>query len=192
MEVRIKTDLSTEPVSSAEAKLWCKVTGTAEDSIFAILVPAARKALEKYTASSFGQKTIYATWDEMPEDNEIILPYGPIISVDKIYKIDSEGTESELTLNSDYWISGDNEATITIGQSWSTGYVTKMAYRIEYTAGYGHANTETLPTDLKLAIMKQVATDYMLRENIAVGTISSTLDNESKKLAAPYRRKLWF
>ncbi len=85
LQVRIKTDMTSEPVTSTEAKLFCKVTGTAEDSIFTILIGAARRALEKYTSCSFGQKTIYATWVEKPEDNVLALPYGPFISVDKVY-----------------------------------------------------------------------------------------------------------
>jgi hypothetical protein len=62
--------------------------------------------------------------------------------------------------------------------------------RIEYTAGYGHTNTETLPAGLKQAILKQIATDYDMREDL--GTSLSVLDNYSKKLASPYRKKLWF
>jgi hypothetical protein len=71
LQVRIKTDLTTEPVTSAEAKLFCKVVGTTEDSVFTILITSARQELEKYTASSFAEKTIHATWIKMPEDNEL-------------------------------------------------------------------------------------------------------------------------
>jgi len=35
-----------------------------------------------------------------------------------------------------------------------------------------------------------VATDYELRENITTGGLT-VLSNESKVLAAPYRKKLW-
>jgi len=189
LQVRVKTDLLTEPVTSAEAKLWCKVTGTADDSIFTLLIPAARKALEKYTSSSFAEKTIHATWIERPEDDIFELPYGPIISVDKVYLIDEEGTEEEITITDDYYVYGDQDATVKLVKYWSTGITSASSVRIEYKAGYGHTNTETLPTDLKIAILKLIAKSYQFRGD-EIG--AAVLDSEIKKEAAPYRRSLWF
>jgi uncharacterized phiE125 gp8 family phage protein len=189
LQVRVKTDLSTEPVTSAEAKLFAKIPGTTEDSLVTIFISAARQALEKYTASSFAEKTLHATWIKLPDDNELELPYGPVIAVSKVYKIDEEGTETELTLNTDYHIYGDQDIIVKIESFWSTGIQLDYSIRVEYTAGYGHANTETLPAPLKEAIMKQVATDYEFREDVGPETI---LCNESKKRAAPYRKHVWF
>ena len=190
LQTRVITDIVTEPVSVAEAKLYCKVQDTADDALFPVLITSARRMLEKYTMTSFAQKTLHATWVETPKDNVIELPYGPIISVDKIYRIDEEGTEEELVLNSDYYVMGDQDAIIKITSYWSSGMVYVNSIRVEYKAGYGNAATETLPQELKLAILKQVATDYELRENIVQG-ITTVLSNESKILAAPYRKKLW-
>ena len=190
LQTRVITDIVTEPVSVAEAKLYCKVQDMADDALFPVLITSARRMLEKYTMTSFAQKTLHATWVETPKDNVIELPYGPIISVDKIYRIDEEGTEEELVLNSDYYVLGDQDAIIKITSYWSSGMVYVNSIRVEYKAGYGNAATETLPQELKLAILKQVATDYELRENIVQG-ITTVLSNESKILAAPYRKKLW-
>jgi len=189
LQVRIKTDLTTEPVTSTEAKLFCKVSGTAEDDLFTILIKSARQAMEEYTQSSFAEKTIHAFWLTMPEDYLFELPYGPVISVDKVYWIDEEGTEEEATLNSDYWVYGDQDAVVKLSTYWTSGLKTTNSVRIEYKAGYGHANTETLPAALKHAILKQIATDYEMREDIGQGGV---LTNASKKLASPYRKKLWF
>ena len=192
LQVRVKTDLTVEPVSSTEAKLFCKVTGSTEDTLFTILIKTARQALEEYTQSSFAEKTIYATWVTMPEDYLFELPYGPVISVDKVYWIDEEGTEEQAVLNSDYWVYGDQDAIVKLSQYWTSGLKSTSTVRIEYTAGYGHTNTEVLPAPLKLAIMKVIATQYEMREDLAEGSITSELDNSHKKLAAPYRKKLWF
>jgi len=192
LQVRIKTDLSTEPVTATEAKNFCKVTTTADNDLFTILIKAARRSLEQFTSSSFAEKTIHATWIKMPEDNELELPYGPIISVDAVYWIDSEGTETEATLNTDYWVLGDQDLVVKVSNRWSSGWVsTDQSVRVEYTAGYGDTLTQTLPEELKLAIMKQIATDYEMREDVAPGGVT-VLSNESKRLAAPYRKKLWF
>jgi len=191
LQVRIKTDLSTEPVSSTEAKLFCKVTGSTEDALFVILIKSAREALEKYTSSSFGEKTIHTTWLHMPTDQLLEIPYGPIISVDAVYRIDEEGTETALVLNTDYWVYGDQDAVIKVSTLWLSGLKATASLRVEYTAGYGHENTETLPSALKQAILKQIVTDYEMREDISTegGTV---LSNGSKKLASNYRKKLWF
>lgn len=190
LQTRIITDIVIEPVSVAEAKLYCKVQDTADDTLFSTLITSARRMLEKYTSCSFAEKTIHATWVEVPKQNYVELPYGPIIAIDKIYRIDHEGTEEELTLNSDYFVMGDQDAIIKITSYWSSGMVYVNSIRVEYKAGYGNAATEDLPEELKLAILKQVATDYELRENIVAG-VTTVLSNESKVLAGPYRKKLW-
>ena len=190
LQTRVITDIVTEPVSVAEAKLYCKVQDSADDTLWPILITSARRMLEKYTMTSFAEKTLHATWVEVPRTNYVELPYGPVISIDHIYRIDHEGTEEELVLNSDYYVMGDQDAIIKITSYWSSGKVYVNSIRAEYKAGYGNTATEVLPAELKLAILKQVATDYELRENIVQG-ITTVLSNESKILAAPYRKKLW-
>ncbi len=191
LQTRIYTDITEEPISLSEAKLFCKVTGTEEDELFAILITSARQALEQYTQCSFASKKIHATWVESTEDDTYELPYGPIISVDAVYRIDYEGTEETMTLNSDYYVFGDQDAIVKVSRHWSSGMISTSSVRIEYTAGYGGTGVETLPYPLKLALLKQVATDYELRENIAPGGFQ-ILSNESKELAKPYRKKVWF
>jgi len=190
LQTRVITDIVTEPVSVAEAKLYCKVQDSADDTLWPILITSARRMLEKYTMTSFAEKTLHATWVEVPRTNYVELPYGPVISIDHIYRIDHEGNEEELVLNSDYYVMGDQDAIIKITSYWSSGMVYVNSIRVEYKAGYGNAATEDLPEELKLAILKQVATDYELRENITTGGLT-VLSNESKVLAAPYRKKLW-
>ena len=191
LQVRIVTDMTAEPVELSEVKNFCKVTGTQDDALITLLTTSARKALEKYTSSSFGGKTIHAYWQQIPGDWIVELPYGPIISVDAIYKIDEQGTEEALTLNTDYYVIGDQDFKIKLEQFWSTGYTVSRSLRVEYTAGYGNSATEPLPDELRMAIMKQVSTDYNFRDNIQDAG-STALANNAKSLAAPYRKKVWF
>ena len=186
LQTRVITDIVTEPVSLTEAKTYCRVTGTQDDDLLESLIKSSRQALEKYTASSFAEKTLHVTWVESPGEMEI--PYGPVISIDAVYRIDEEGEETELELNSDFYVLGDQDAIIKLVKHYYSGVAFTSSVRVEYKAGYGNAATETLPEPLKVAILKQIATDYELRENIGVGT---TLSNESKALAAPYRKRLW-
>ena len=190
LQVRTYSDLATEPVTATEAKLFCKVTGATEDDLFTILIKAARQSLEKYTGRSFGSKTLHAFWLQYPSDYLFELPYGPVSSVDHVYYIDEEGTEEEAVLNEDYWVYGDTEAVVKMTQYWSTGLKKTNSVRIEYTAGYGTTGCDTLPSALKLAILKEIESQYVYREN--VGASSGELCNSSKNLARPYRSKIWF
>lgn len=191
LQTRIVTDISVEPVTLSEAKDWLKVTGSADDDLITMLITVARKAMEKYTASTFAQKTIHTTWVEIPDNWVLNLAHGPHISVDYVYLIDEEGTETAKTLNSDYYVYGDQDLIIALSKVWTTSQSLQYSARVEYKAGYGATATEPLPDELKLAILKQIATDYDMRENIAEGTFG-VLNNSSKSLAAPYRRSLWF
>ena len=193
LQIRVYTDLTTEPVSSTEAKTFCYVSGTQDDTLFTILIKSARQSLERYTSSSFGSKVIHATWIDPPDDDELELPYGPHISVDAVYRIDNEGTETLLTVNSDYWVYGDQDFVLKVNKYWSsTGSAAQQSIRVEYTAGYGGSGVDTLPEPLKLAILKEIATQYELRENINIEGGSTELSNEARRLAAPYRKRIWF
>jgi len=57
---------------------------------------------------------------------------------------------------------------------------------IEYVAGY-----TSLPSDLKIAIMKQVAIDFQYRESTIEGSVTE-LSNSAKKTANTYRRILMY
>ena len=162
MNVKVKKDLIVEPVSIEEAKLFCKVTGNDEDSLFVIWTSAARQALENYTQSSFGEKTILAIWND--GSTVLNLPYGPVISINKVSWLNDDGTETDLDINKDYWV---YDESIKVSTMWSSGVRQYKAVIVEYLAGYD--NTEVLPAALKLAILKQIATEYEMREDIAEG-----------------------
>lgn len=190
LQVRIFLD-SAESIELEEAKNFCKVTGTADDSLLMALITSAREALEQYTASTFDQKTIYATWIEIPDSWSLELPYGPVISVDRVYSITDEGIETLLTVNADYYVYGDTDAIVKVSQFWSTGERVKRSIRVEYKAGYGNVLTGALPESLRLAMLKEIATQYKFRDDISeVGV--TLLSNSSKAMAAPYRKQLWW
>lgn len=187
--VRIKTDVSTEPVSAAEAKLFCKVTGTSEDALFPLFIRAARESIERFTNTSLAQKTLIAEWDKLPRDGIITLPYGPISSTALVVKtIDEESVEDTLTLNSEYYVMGLPWPKLRIGSIWSTR---STRLQIEYVAGYGATGCPVLPAQLKVAIMKEILSQYDIRENLNVNNVGGELSNSARVLAAPYIKEIW-
>ena len=173
MEVKVKTDVTAEPLSLGVIKNYLKFDDTNIDEVALIntMVKAAREACEKYTGLSFAEKTLYAYFT--PDDlNDMIidLPYGPIKSRSDISMkwIDQEGTETSMTVNTDFWIRGLNNTEIEVSTVWTTVGVsnTTCDYRAEYICGYGISGyTEALPSGLLLAMAKQVAEWFENRED---------------------------
>ena len=67
MEIRIKTDLTTEPVSTDEAKQFIKFaydTVTDEVDLLEQLIKAVRTYIERSTGLTFSEKTIEANFSD--------------------------------------------------------------------------------------------------------------------------------
>ena len=184
-EVWVSTDVTSEPVSSAEAKLFAKIPSTADDTVVTYLTKAAREAVEQYTGCSLASKTLVAQWDELPEDNVIELPFGPVSSVTSVVVVDEDGTETALTTADDEYYD--------LGGIWKKLQINDVVLDMErlkvtYVAGYGATGCPTLPSALKTAVLKEMATQYEFRENINVGNLVTRMTNSWEKLAMPHRR----
>lgn len=141
MYVKIITDLSTEPVSLADAKLWMRIVDyTSDDALITSVIKSSRILLEQYTGLSFGTKTIETTFDITKESE---LPYGPVQSVTSVYRRDDESW-TLMTANSDYWLINDTLKVAYPG-----------LYKVTYQAGY-----TTLPEGLKTDIKVITAWQY--------------------------------
>jgi uncharacterized phiE125 gp8 family phage protein len=174
LDVQIKTDLATEPVTLLEAKTYLNVDYSSWDTLITTLISSARTKLERYTGCTFATKTLVSTFQQVSDN--IDIPYGPIQSITHIKSIDESGTKTTLTAGTDYVITGNTYKNVRF-------FGISTPIEIEYVAGY-----TSLPADLKVAIMKQVGMDFEYRENIIeVGSITE-LSNGAKQFAKSYRR----
>jgi len=189
--VWVKTDVSTEAVSATEAKLFCKVTGSGDDTIFTMLIKQARENMEMYCGVSLAEKTLVCEWDRLPKNNIIDLPYGPVKSITSVTIVyeDTDTADEVLVANEDYYLSKMPWPQIRVATASASGRAT---LQVEYVVGYGATGCPPLPYQLKIAMLEEILTQYDNRENINVVNITSNLSNESKVIAAPYRRNLWF
>lgn len=190
--VWIKTDVATEPISLDEAKLFCKVTGTGDDTLFTMLIKAAREEYENYCGVSLAEKTLIAEWDKIPDNGIIQLPYGPVKSITAVTLKYEDSTEADetLDLNDDYYVTKTpwSEIRIAYLSAW-----TRTRLRVEYVVGYGATGCPALPYQLKIAMLKDILTQYDMRENINIGNVvTSVMSNAGKMIAHPYKRTLWF
>lgn len=189
--VWVTTDVVTEPVSSAEAKLFCKVTGTGDDTLFTMLIKQARETLEQKCNISLGEKTYTAEWDKVPKTGIIELPYGPVKSITSVTLKYEDSTEADetLDLNDDYFVTKTPWSELRI--SYLSVYA-RARVRVVYVVGYGATGCPPLPYPLKIAILKEILAQYYFREGLAGDDMINALRQESRELANPYSRNLWF
>lgn len=188
MQVNVKliTDMTTEPITLAEAKRHLRIdeSYTDEDDDILDWIKSARLKAEKHTGRSLGTKTLELISDKFPAVDYIEIPKGPVQSVTSIIYTDKE--EAEHTFGSDNYVTNLDIVTPIIklkhGKSWpsDTLYPTG-AIRIRYVAGY-----TVIPSDIKSAIKLEVGDFYINRENVTEKQQYEIL-NSSKKLLNSYR-----
>jgi uncharacterized phiE125 gp8 family phage protein len=187
-KVWIKTDATVEPVTVTEAKLFCKVSGTGDDVLFPILIKQAREEIENFTGRSLAEKTYYAEYDYIKNNEFFRLPMSPIKSVTSVKTVDELAAITTLTLNTEYYLIGSPWTELRVAGIYSTR---RPHLLIEFVAGYGASGMPVLPAALKTAILKRVLTHYDNREDIAVEKGTVIMPNNGFDLALPYKDDLW-
>lgn len=138
----LNPDNNPEAVSLSEAKAYCRVTTDTENTLFELLIKQAREAIEVATGLSLMSKSVTVWFSNF--DGKFQLPFGPVNSITSIT------TEAGTALTeAEYNLVGLQFPTLT-----RPIYGNMMAI---YTTGY---STQTLPADLKVAILDQVSYDY--------------------------------
>lgn len=168
-QVEVIDDLVSEPVTLQEAKDYMRISSDAEDDLIEELITSARERMEKYTGLSLGEKTLRTYWFYFHVPTEI--PYGPVTDI--ISVVDDNDVELEYTARG---------LQYKVLEAYST-----QGVLIEYQAGFA-----VVPKGLKLAILKQVSTDYENRENYVVGEMAYELSSDAKRQAQPYCRNTIF
>lgn len=190
MDLRIKTDVDSEILAAANVAQYLKYedSATAELALIDDMIIEVRAYFEKVTGLSFIEKTYQVLFKH--DDKPYILPVSPVISVESVKTVDIEGTEDTLTLNSDYYKRGLYKIEIitdasSIANPFRT-FAGKYDLLVEFKAGYGHSDTETLPGDLLGAIKKQVKQWYDNRDDFyelkILGSINKVLSRYQVRL----------
>ena len=130
----------TEPVTLAEAKLYCRVSTSVDDNQISLMIKQAREAIEVGTGLSLIPKTAVVWFTNF--NGSFNLPYGPVNSFTSL--IDENG---DTIIAADYTLVG--------GKFPQLQRPTFRNLKATYTVGY-----TTIPNDLKIAILDQVSYDY--------------------------------
>ena len=182
MNIRIKTDLEAEPLTLAVMSQFLKYEDnqTAENTLISSMISSVRTILEQRTGLVFAAKTFEVHFD--PSDYPFVIPVYPIISVDSMVAIDYQGTETDLTLNTDYYKTGMYEIDLIINSLLNYNPETldddkyHDRYKVTVKAGFGHDDTETLPVALLNAMQSQVFQWYQNRDDFHEGNVLGLID----------------
>jgi uncharacterized phiE125 gp8 family phage protein len=184
MGLKLITGPTTEPVTTAEAKLHLKIetADTADDTLIANLIAAAREWSEQYTRRAFISQTWELGMDEFEE--EILLEKTPVSSVTSIKYYDTAGAEQTLATTV-YGLSQHEEPNfiyLKYLQIWPTIRGQEDDIKIRFVAGY-----TTVPASVKAAILLIVGHLYENREDVVVGRQVNDLPKGARYLLDPYR-----
>ena len=171
------TDATSEPITTAEAKLHLRVDSSAEDTYIDSLVKAARVYCEKYTNRSFINTTWELQIDEFPASDldSILLLNSPVSSITSLKYIDDDGNEQTWS-SANYQLDETREPARlmpVVDVSYpSTQSDTFKAVQVRYVAGYG-ATASSVPEGLRSAMLLLIGHMYDVRIMTQVGSYST-------------------
>lgn len=166
--IKITTKPAPEPIEIEFVKAilhWVDTDANLE-AVINEYITAAREEIEKQANLSLVPKS-YSQWiyPENLQDKAINLMYPPHHSVDKVVRIDSEGNETELMLNSGYNLEKGKQYRITFDR---VGF-----HKVDFMSGYGSDYGQDLPSLLKVAIAEQVG--QWFEGDVEVGILSDAV-----------------
>jgi uncharacterized phiE125 gp8 family phage protein len=153
----------TEPVTLADARLQCRVTDTAEDSLITSYITAARQYCEHYTQRAIGSQTLELALDEFP-DGAIELPMSPATSITSLKYINEAGVETTLS-GSAYTLDDYSHLSWAIrayGTEWPTTQAVANAVKVRYVAG-----AALVPGPVRSAMLLTIAHLFENRASVA-------------------------
>jgi uncharacterized phiE125 gp8 family phage protein len=157
----------TEPLTLQEAKEWLIVGHSQDDVIIRRLITAVRLMCESRTKRQFIACTVLVTANIV---EPFYLPRLPVVSVESV-TIRNPDTNIYDPVDTDkYYEDGE---TVVIKE-----YTAYNRYQVNYTAGY-----ESLPEDLKQAMLHELAYRYENRGNL---NVKSGLHETTVQMLTPY------
>lgn len=185
------TEPSTEPITSAEAKLWLKIDSTDDDAIITSLIASARAVFESMTGRALIDTTYRAEWDQVPAvgsyvgaavSRQLELPRAPFKSsspVSWVKYLDTAGSLTTISA-SDYTVetgrSPDYFPRLRLKEAadWPDLGDYPAALSCQFIAGYG-SSANAVPEEIKTCLKLLVAHFYQNRAPVNIGNIVNEL-----------------
>lgn len=163
----VKTAPTDEPITPEELRQWMREHRSEGDAELTGLIQAAREQLEIETRRAY-MKTVYTLKLKRFWTGVLELPRPPLLSVDEIRYVDSDGnsqTTSVFSTETRWRSSPFGAVFLAKDQEWPSveGAAHVLEVEIDFTAGYSSGNTAAQRTALPwrfLAALRQLAVHY--------------------------------
>jgi len=190
--LKLITGPATELLTTAEAKLHLKVSGSSEDTYIDSLIVTARTMIEQYTSRALITQTWDQYYDTLPNTQDFVqLHRGPVQSITsfKYFLNDTESTLDSANYNLDD-ASIFPRVYLDDDETWPSLDVRRNAVTIRFVAGYGD-NVSDVPEPFIHACRMLVGWMYQKREdNVSRSPFkTAALPQGVAYLLNPYR--LW-
>jgi len=159
-------------VTTADAKIYARVDFSEDDDLIEALVESATHWVQKKLNRCLINQTVVAEWDSV--GYEVPLPYVPVSSITEVVVVNDEGSETELTLNSGYYLRNEMLKVSTA-----------LGLKVTYVSGYGTASTD-VPKPIVTAIKRLVLALYDRRDDEVQETNIEQLELNLMALISPY------
>lgn len=173
MTNRLITPPAARPVSMADARLAARADGTELDTQIQVWIDGIAEYAEQYTSRAIITQSRRVTLDSFPD--AIQLDYAPIIAVQSVTYLDSDGV-SQVLSPADYLLDNVSEPGYVVpayGTTWPDTYAQINAVAVNYTCGYGADDTYT-PAAFKNFILAKLAEQFDPAVRGEKGTIQSS------------------
>jgi uncharacterized phiE125 gp8 family phage protein len=179
-------------VDLARAKAHLRVDFDEEDALIGAYLSAAIGAVEKASQRILTERELVFRADTLGGDARgLSLPHGPVVSVEGIDIIGSDGVAETLTVaGGDFRVvAGDPYILLPpLDGSWPGTADQPGAVSVRYTAGYGGSAGDA-PGELDAAVLLMVGHLYLNRE-AARASASEEIPMGVQTLCWPFRRML--
>lgn len=161
MNLRVITAPTEEPVSTETAKLFLRVDASAEDTLIASLIKAAREKGEELSRRAFVTQTLEMIVDDFPPNYALKVARPRLQSVTSVTYYDEDNNSAVWT---DYVVNARSEpGTIIFDSLPSVALMESGGVVVRFVAGYGAASA--VPERIKNLILSLVAYWYENRES---------------------------
>ena len=178
MGLTLSSAPAVEPVTATEAKAHNRIDTSADDTLIATYIAAAREHGEHMTRRAFITQTWVWKLDAFPLGGVMYMPLPPLQSVTSVQYVDANGaTQTWSTDDYDVDTSSKPGRIVPVyNKSFPTTRNDTNAVTVTFVAGYGDATTD-VPDQLRVAINQLVGHWYENREQVVTGTIVAQLPN---------------
>lgn len=156
-----------EVTTAADARTWCRIDSTVEDTILTKIIKAARERAEFVCERALLRQTLELTIDEFPADGIKLVrtmnDTGAAPEIVSVTYVDQDGVTQTMP-TADYYLDDRQTPCWLVPAydgAWPATRAEANAVVVRYTAGFDEA---AIPASLWTYVMAYVASWYRTRE----------------------------